>query len=75
MFPNPVSAGESFTITTGDVAINEIAIFDVQGRKMMQRTLSNEYVFQTEIGNWSSGMYFVHIKNDVFQMVQKLIVR
>lgn len=75
LFPNPVSVGESFTITTDDVAINEIAIFDVQGRKMMQRTLSNEYVFQTEIGNWPSGMYFVHIKNDVFQTVQKLIVR
>lgn len=75
IFPNPVSANESFTITAGDTPMEEIIIFDIQGRKMMHRSLNNDQAFQVEIGNWPSGMYFVYLKKEHNQTVRKLIIR
>ena len=73
--PNPVT--ESFTIVTKDMQSKKVAIYDITGKTIFEKTNpENQIVISTKKQNMKSGVYFVKIvDNNQNISTQKLIVK
>ncbi|WP_249028264.1 T9SS type A sorting domain-containing protein [Nonlabens xylanidelens] len=72
IYPNPAN---SFIMATANNAIESISITDMNGRMITATQFtgaSNEQ--RVEIGELSSGIYFVTIKSNAGQKIEKLLV-
>lgn len=70
MSPNPAST--QLTISSKDESIQEIAIYNVLGQRVMQKTFSNNLSETLNISNLNSGMYLVTINKST---TKKLVVK
>ena len=66
IFPNPVKS--SFTISTSE-RINSVELYDVLGRKV--KTLTNAKT--NSIEGVGKGIYFVKVKTDKNEYIEKMI--
>lgn len=75
VYPNP-SKGV-FNIKTKNIDAFNFSIYDVTGKRIMQRqnakTIDNAY--QINISNYSTGVYFLNISNDTSTITKKLIIK
>ncbi|MEP0479573.1 MAG: T9SS type A sorting domain-containing protein, partial [Nonlabens sp.] len=72
IYPNPAN---SFITATANNAIESISITDMNGRMITATQFTGAANEQRlEIGELSSGIYFVTIKSDVGQKIEKLLV-
>ncbi len=63
--PNPVQ--DQFTISTEDLEISSVGIFDVTGQSLYQQNNVQSNSIQINRGEWRSGFYFARIQiNDRF---------
>ena len=70
-YPNPVSNGKIF-ITSKSSLDKEITIFDVLGKKVLQKTLNTS---ELNIANLSPGVYIIKIKENDATATRKLIIK
>ena len=71
MYPNPA---KSFVQISSESNIEEISVFDVNGR-LLQFHQAHGNQFQVPLERLSSGNYFVKIKTDLGETVEKLVVK
>ncbi|PRX13439.1 DUF7619 domain-containing protein [Nonlabens ulvanivorans] len=73
LYPNPAN---SFVNITADLGIKSATIVDLNGRTISQTNFTgNESSQRISLENLNSGIYFVTIKSEVGQKVEKLVVQ
>lgn len=70
-YPNPVSNGKIY-ITSKSSLEKEIAIYDVLGKKVLQKTTNTK---ELSISTLSPGVYIIKIKEGDSTATRKLIVK
>jgi len=68
LYPNPSDG--SFTLKTSSSDPQEVAIFDLYGKKILQSTFDGETMIET--GNWKPGLYLVKLSGS--SHVQQVVV-
>ena len=66
LFPNPVSDEFQISYQTEETGVLQIEIIDVQGKKVLQQTLSNQYgknLFIINVSQLSQGLYICRVQN------------
>lgn len=69
-YPNPVSNILHISLSNKKrklISNNEIKIYDVLGRLVLQKTVSQTNEIQIEISNFETGLYFLEINNNEFK--------
>jgi len=70
IYPNPTT-GE-LIINNEQLTINNIAIFDVYGRELINYQLSIiNFQFKIDISHFSAGIYFLHVNEEIIKVVKK----
>lgn len=76
LYPNPA---ENMTMVVIDNVVGcvDFIVTDVNGKTMVSESLMCDGVFEKSIDleQWTNGVYFVKVYNDVFTATHKLIVR
>ena len=72
LYPNP--ARQTINIKREDARYNQLAIFDLAGKRVYQETIRKEEVV-FDISNLPSGVYFVQLANQKERINQKLIIK
>jgi hypothetical protein len=78
VYPNPVKAGEFITIDTkkSQTGNAHLLLFDLCGREMGVATISNNMgTFKWSIPLVPSGIYFLKVKTEMGEHVQKIVVQ
>jgi hypothetical protein len=71
IFPNPAKNQFNLDFDSVHFSINKIQIFNTLGEKVFEtNTISENIIF----GTIPSGMYFVKIISDTFEVTKKLMV-
>ena len=71
LFPNPLKRGEVLSVTTGQAAPYEVAIFDAEGRQVWAKKGARDgEKLRPALGK---GTYFVRIENKFISLQSKLI--
>ncbi len=71
LFPNPLKRGEVLSVTTGQEAPYEVAIFDAEGRQVWaKKGVRDGEKLRPALGK---GTYFVRIENKFISLQSKLI--
>ena len=71
LFPNPLKRGEVLSVTTGQAAPYEVAIFDAEGRQVWaKKGVRDGEKLRPALGK---GTYFVRIENKFISLQSKLI--
>ena len=71
LYPNP--AENTFFIETGSTKSSEISILTTSGKVLMKKEINGtEYIHIPS--EWSNGIYFIELKNDLNTKKQKLII-
>ena len=76
IYPNP--AEQTTTIVINDVmGMVEFVVTDINGKTIVTERIECNGILEKVINleQWTSGVYFVKIHNDLFTAAQKLIVR
>lgn len=72
IFPNPVTANEFTILSERDLSF-EIEIYNAVGERMLlNKREDSTHLINTS--NWPSGCYYLKIKKDGYQKMEKLIV-
>jgi len=72
LYPNPVT--DIVTITNSEnIAIEEITVYDVTGKKIKTKKYGNENNIQLNLSDLAMGTYFLHIKTNQGTAVKKMI--
>jgi Secretion system C-terminal sorting domain len=69
--PNPVS-DKCFIEIDSDILKNEIAIYDIHGKLIMQKQVYENH-YQLDFSNYKQGIYLIKIKNDKGVGIKKVI--
>ncbi|MEM0994174.1 MAG: T9SS type A sorting domain-containing protein, partial [Bacteroidota bacterium] len=69
IYPNP--ATDVLYINSKDLDIQQIEVYDLFGRLLLQYTASE----QIDVSAWKSGLYFIHIKTDQGNMSKKINIQ
>lgn len=72
MYPNP--AKDVLTIKLNNISSANLSIYDIQGKLIKERTISNEQNLELSVSDLQSGMYFVKLNTATKEMVKKLII-
>jgi hypothetical protein len=73
VFPNPAS-GELNVKTENMEGLNEISIYDLQGRVVLtQKANRNTAIQKLNITSLVKGLYFIELKSDKDRTTKKLI--
>ena len=78
VYPNPVKAGEFITIDTKKSYIEnaQVLLFDLCGRELNVTPISNNLgAFKWLIPLVPSGIYFIKVKTEKSEYVQKIVVQ
>ena len=73
IYPNP-SSGLVFINNTGRVNLETADIYDINGRLVLQKQLSNATLNQIDLSNVSKGVYFLTINSDDASITEKIII-
>ncbi len=74
-YPNPIISGQSITIETEDNSIDEIKIFNLQGKLVQRTSIDSKSTFQLNVP-FESGLYMmVMLANRKIIHFDKLIVK
>jgi len=74
LFPNPVSKSEAFNVIFENMADRNIAIYDITGKTVMNRSataLSERIELPSTI---NSGLYFVQVDNGIITKTKQIVV-
>ncbi len=71
IFPNPTT--DILNIKMENPALANIAIFDIYGKNVLEKTEVNQNEIQLSTSNFSSGIYFLKIEMDGKELVKKFI--
>ena len=72
MYPNP--ATDVLTIKLNNISSANLSIYNIQGKLIKERTISNEQNLELSVSDLQSGMYFVKLNTATKEMVKKLII-
>ncbi len=77
--PNPASSNTKIIIILENIEKIQVHIYDVTGKKVVQEIYNgtpsfNEITIDTDLSNLGSGMYFIVVKSQNWQIMNKLIV-
>jgi hypothetical protein len=72
LYPNPTTG--LLTINNGEIGMDEIHVFDMLGRKVMEYKVENEVTYKLDLSFLPGGIYFVRIKTET-EMVMKKVVK
>lgn len=70
-YPNPVSNGKIYITSKSSIA-KEVTIFDVLGKKVLQKVIDSKELNVSEL---SPGVYIIKIKEDDQTATRKLIIK
>ena len=77
-FENVIVAYRDPTIiikSMDDVSLHyNFHLFDVLGRKITQRTISGNYIFQFDVSNLPFGIYIVLLETSEDKMARKILI-
>ena len=74
VYPNPTK-GRLFISNDGHINLQKVVVFDVSGRLIVQRDISNTSGLTTiSLAEVSKGVYFVNIHSDTAFITKKLIL-
>ena len=71
VYPNPVNAGEAFSVDVEGNAV--VDVYSLNGQKVLTANVDGPTSFTTE--GMTAGIYFVTVKNDNGVKTAKLIVK
>lgn len=71
IYPNPTNG--MITITTND-EIQSINVFDVYGKEICQKMVSDERTVQIDLSNQKAGLYFVNLYSGLYTKTVKVIL-
>ena len=69
VFPNP--ANDLVTIQS-TFSINSVEVYDVQGRSIQSQTINQENA-NLDVSNFNKGIYFIKVKTELGEKVEKLV--
>jgi hypothetical protein len=71
LYPNPTTG--QLTIDNGEIGMEEIQIFDMLGRKVMEYRVENEVFYKLDMALLPNGTYFVRIKTESDVITRKVV--
>ena len=73
IYPNPVKAGQPFTVYLGDeLANSEVRIYSVSGTKWLERKMTGSFI---EPVIHRQGLYIIEVKKDEKRYISKIVIR
>lgn len=78
VYPNPAMGSDVQVSTAGFFGMTEIEVFDLQGRKVVSKTLQNAQATEREtidVSSLSNGTYVVRLASQTKSLAAKLIIR
>ncbi|WP_431135043.1 T9SS type A sorting domain-containing protein [Psychroserpens mesophilus] len=72
MYPNP--AKDILTIKLNNISNAKLSIYDIQGKLVLERSISKEQNLELNVSDLQSGLYFVKLNTSTKEVVKKLIV-
>ncbi|WP_425076011.1 T9SS type A sorting domain-containing protein [Psychroserpens sp. S379A] len=72
MHPNP--ANDVLNIKLNNISNANLRVYDIQGKLVIERPISNEQNLSLNVSNLQSGLYFVKLNTSTKEMVKKLII-
>ncbi len=72
IYPNP--AKDVLTIKLNNISNAKLSIYDIQGKLVLERSISQEQNLELNVSDLQSGLYFVKLNTSTKEMVKKLIV-
>jgi len=76
VFPNPTRDFLNIEITPADTGRIVLEIFNVSGRKVLNKSVEHESIMEVDISDMSSGIYFLKVFNpgsDLPFWVEKIV--
>ncbi|WP_456437178.1 T9SS type A sorting domain-containing protein [Psychroserpens sp.] len=72
MFPNPVK--DILSVKLNNITNANLSIYDIQGKLVLDRIISQEQNLEVNVSGLESGLYFVKLNTDTKELVKKLII-
>ncbi|WP_033961397.1 T9SS type A sorting domain-containing protein [Psychroserpens jangbogonensis] len=72
MYPNP--AKDVLNIKLNNITKANLSIYDIQGKLVLEHSISEEQNFELNVSDLQSGMYFVKLNTETRSIVKKLII-
>jgi len=72
IYPNP--AKDFVYISSTEAAISQITVFDIAGRKIMQKNTQSQNSVEIPVSEWVAGIYFAQIETDKGVVTRKVNV-
>jgi len=73
VYPNPCESQLSVAVRNIQSGVFELQVFNASGHLVFSRDLLSDNVFQIDIGNWSTGIYAVVLRNSAISYTRKFI--
>ncbi|MCL2510706.1 MAG: T9SS type A sorting domain-containing protein [Bacteroidales bacterium] len=71
LYPNPTTG--KLTINNGEEAMEEIQVFDLLGKKVMEYKVEDEVSYKIDMTILPAGIYFVRIKTETNVEIRKVV--
>ncbi len=71
IYPNPVRDYLNISLNRGDSSINEMEVYDISGKLVVTKLLASNDVIN--VSQLKSGLYFLKVKTDVSDSIQKFV--
>ena len=70
--PNPASLNLNIEIP-GNVENATLKVFDLLGKKVLEREISGMQTMSVDVSNWNSGVYIVRVTSDDVTQTKRFI--
>ncbi|OUS00038.1 hypothetical protein A9Q86_11380 [Flavobacteriales bacterium 33_180_T64] len=74
MFPNPAKGKVTIEMNTSNFGNANLSLFDIQGKLILEQTISEGNSVDLDISELQSGLYFVKLNTATKSLVKKLII-
>jgi hypothetical protein len=78
-YPNPARRSVTINLRTDASQSVQVQVYDELGRRVytnrQETTAGTATKFQIDVGQWSSGVYFLRLRGDTFTKTRKFVVR
>lgn len=78
IYPNPTSGDINISIKNASFNELQITVVDVLGTEVyhnIEKGISSDYLKQINLGNLSSGMYYINLSNGTDTVISKLMIQ